>query len=97
MNKNYYKIENINNIMALRLPQFRSLEVLDNIMKNVSFQQDNKSMVNEIHNLYPIFREFERAFPSLTFALATGVGKTLLMGDLLHISILIMELSIFLL
>lgn len=80
MNKNHYKIENINNMMALRLPQFRSLEVLDNIMKNVSFQQDNKSMENEIHNLYPIFREFERAFPSLTFALATGVGKTLLMG-----------------
>lgn len=30
--------------------------------------------------MYPIFTDFDCAFPSLTFALATGVGKTRLMG-----------------
>ena len=33
-----------------------------------------------VHALYPTCTDFERAFPSVTFALATGVGKTRLMG-----------------
>jgi hypothetical protein len=33
-----------------------------------------------IKNLYPTVQDFERNFPSLCFALATGVGKTRLMG-----------------
>ncbi|MBI4651509.1 DEAD/DEAH box helicase family protein, partial [Candidatus Desantisbacteria bacterium] len=34
----------------------------------------------KVKELYPICSDFERNFPSLCFALATGVGKTRLMG-----------------
>lgn len=34
----------------------------------------------KVRNLYPTCSDFERDFPSLCFALATGVGKTRLMG-----------------
>ena len=33
-----------------------------------------------IHSEFPTVTDFERDFPSLCFALATGVGKTRLMG-----------------
>ncbi|MNC95119.1 Type III restriction enzyme, res subunit [compost metagenome] len=33
-----------------------------------------------MHSEFPIVTDFEREFPSLCFALATGVGKTRLMG-----------------
>lgn len=80
MSNNIYRIEAINNHMSLRLPQFESLEILDDIMNSINFQQSNEDLQKLIHEKYPIFREFERDFPSLTFALATGVGKTILMG-----------------
>jgi len=80
MSKPEYTIDRINNNMALRLPQFYSLQILDNIMRNFDFKQDNYALQDKVHELYPIFKEFERSFPSLTFALATGVGKTMLMG-----------------
>ena len=80
MFKQEYTIDRINNNMALRLPQYRSLEILDNIMSAVDLKQDNEILQEKIHEMYPIFRDFERSFPSLTFALATGVGKTILMG-----------------
>ncbi len=67
-----YSIETINNKMTLRLPQFHSLEILDDIMSSIDLKQDNKTLEQRIHERYPIFREFERSFPSLTFALATG-------------------------
>ena len=79
MNKQY-SIDAINNMMSLRLPQYKSLEILDNIMGNMDFQKENAELEHVIHEKYPIFKEFQRAFPSLTFALATGVGKTMLMG-----------------
>ncbi len=75
-----YRIEALNNIMSLRLPQYKSLEILDNIMQNVSLNNSNQELEKQIHEMYPVFREFERSFPSLTFALSTGVGKTILMG-----------------
>ena len=39
-----------------------------------------KAALSAVHALYPICSDFERDFMSLTFALATGVGKTRLMG-----------------
>lgn len=80
MFKQEYTIEKINNYMSLRLPQYKSLEILHHIMTSVDLQQDKESLQHKIHEMYPIFRDFERSFPSLTFALATGVGKTMLMG-----------------
>ncbi len=67
--------------MSLRNPQKKSLEILDDILKNIKFAENELNKAEkDIHEKYPIFTEFERNFPSLTFALATGVGKTRLMG-----------------
>ena len=75
--KNNYTPDLINNHMGLRSPQFRSLEILDAIMQIPNWSDD---LEGKIHEKFPIFKEFERDFPSITFALATGVGKTMLMG-----------------
>jgi type III restriction enzyme len=68
--------------MSLRKPQEKSLQILDNILNNVSLNKSRnlEDILARIHELYPICSGFERDFPSLTFALATGVGKTRLMG-----------------
>lgn len=79
MNKQF-SIGAINNTMSLRLPQYEALRILDDILQSIDLSDDLDTLQKEIHDKYPIFREFERAFPSLTFSLATGVGKTLLMG-----------------
>lgn len=41
---------------------------------------NNKVALGAVHSLCPTCSDFERDFMSLTFALATGVGKTRLMG-----------------
>ena len=74
------RIDTINTLMSLRLPQYKSLEVLEDILKTIDLKGSLDDLSNTIHTQYPIFKEFERSFPSMTFALATGVGKTLLMG-----------------
>ena len=77
-----YSIDYISNVMGLRKPQSISLKILDNILDEIPLSK--KTNLNEamkkIHGLYPIFSDFEHNFMSLTFALATGVGKTKLMG-----------------
>ncbi|MGN1372165.1 MAG: DEAD/DEAH box helicase [Candidatus Coprovivens sp.] len=76
-----YDIDYISGVMSLREPQRKSLEILDDIMKNSDIRKDSKEQVLEyINSKYPICTDFERNFISLTFALATGVGKTRLMG-----------------
>ncbi len=68
--------------LSLRLPQRRSLEILDRITEIVPPQKgtDVVSALAAIHSEFPSVTDFERDFPSLCFALATGVGKTRLMG-----------------
>lgn len=80
MKNEIYRVEAINNYMSLRLPQYDSLKILDDLMNTLDFQKSNEEMQKDIHKKYPVFREFERDFPSITFALATGVGKTILMA-----------------
>ena len=41
---------------------------------------DLKAMVEALKGLFPTLTEFARDFPSFCFALATGVGKTRLIG-----------------
>ena len=41
---------------------------------------DVQSAREAVRSEFPTVTEFEREFPSLCFALATGVGKTRLMG-----------------
>ncbi|MCF8003150.1 MAG: DEAD/DEAH box helicase family protein [Chromatiaceae bacterium] len=68
--------------LSLRPPQRRSLEILDRVTEIVPPRKS--TVVSEalelIQREYPSVSDFERDFPSLCFALATGVGKTRLMG-----------------
>ncbi len=68
--------------LSLRAPQRRSLEILDRITEIVPPRKgaDIASALEVIHSEFPSVSDFEREFPSLCFALATGVGKTRLMG-----------------
>lgn len=77
-----YTVDYIANTMGLRKPQKASLKILDAILGDIRLSRDAdlEGAREEIHGLYPIFSDFEHDFMSLTFALATGVGKTKLMG-----------------
>ena len=68
--------------LSLRPPQRRSLEILDRITEIVPPKKgvDVAAALAAIQHEYPQVTDFEREFPSLCFALATGVGKTRLMG-----------------
>lgn len=73
--------------LSLRKPQSDSLEILGQILESVELtKQGNADTAKEIiqklcqENNWPVIQDFERDFPSLCFALATGVGKTRLMG-----------------
>lgn len=68
--------------LSLRPPQRRSLEILDRVTEIVSPGKaaDIAAALEIIKSEFPGVTDFERDFPSLCFALATGVGKTRLMG-----------------
>lgn len=68
--------------LSLRQPQRRSLEILDRVTEIVppSKAPDLAAALDIIKSEYAGVVDFERDFPSLCFALATGVGKTRLMG-----------------
>ena len=68
--------------LSLRAPQRKSLEILDRVTEIAppSKRADNAAALAVIHSEFPGVTDFERDFPSLCFALATGVGKTRLMG-----------------
>lgn len=70
------------NRLSLRPPQRTSVEILDRLCEIVDFQKstDADQALEIIKSEYDYVEEFERDFPSLCFALATGVGKTRLMG-----------------
>jgi len=68
--------------LSLRPPQRRSLELLDRIIEITPpcKGSDVVAALEIIHSEFQSVTDFEREFPSLCFALATGVGKTRLMG-----------------
>ncbi len=68
--------------LSLRPPQRRSVEILDRVTEIVPPTKDTdlSAAINIIASEFPSVEDFEREFPSLCFALATGVGKTRLMG-----------------
>ena len=77
-----YTTDYISGVMSLRKPQTASLKILEEIVNSVSLRKgmNLKAALGAVHAMYPICSDFERDFMSLTFALATGVGKTRLMG-----------------
>jgi type III restriction enzyme len=68
--------------LSLRPPQRQSLDILQRITEIAPPQKniDIDAALTAIAKEYPSVTSFEREFPSLCFALATGVGKTRLMG-----------------
>lgn len=77
-----HHVNAISGRLSLRPPQRQSLEILHRITEIVppSKQSDLATALEVIQAEYPSVTDFEREFPSLCFALATGVGKTRLMG-----------------
>lgn len=73
-------LDYIKNRLSLRKPQSYSLDVLDSIIDNILSNISIKDKIKYIKDKYSWFKDFDRDFPSLCFALATGVGKTRLMG-----------------
>src|ERR1017187_5486267 len=78
----------IGNRLSLRAPQRESLEILARVCDELAFDKllkegrdlDLRQALETINATFPTVTDFERHFPSLCFALATGVGKTRLMG-----------------
>jgi type III restriction enzyme len=68
--------------LSLRPPQREALHILDRVTEVVppGKSGDVQAALDVIRSEYPSVSDFERDFPSLCFALATGVGKTRLMG-----------------
>src|SRR5574337_1312311 len=68
--------------LSLRAPQRRSLEILDRVTEIAPPKKgvDLTTALAAVQSEFPTVTDFEREFPSLCFALATGVGKTRLMG-----------------
>jgi type III restriction enzyme len=72
----------VSNRLSLRPPQRESLHLLHRLCEIVDFQKgtDLAQALAVVRTEFPHVEEFEREFPSLCFALATGIGKTRLMG-----------------
>jgi type III restriction enzyme len=68
--------------LSLRHPQRDSLAILDRVCDILPPKKDSDRAAGlaAIHSEFPTVTDFEREFPSLCFSLATGVGKTRLMG-----------------
>ena len=75
-------VNTVSGRLSLRPPQRRSLDILDRICEIVNLAKDSnlEVMMDIIQSEFSSVTDFEREFPSLCFALATGVGKTRLMG-----------------
>jgi type III restriction enzyme len=77
-------VNSISGRLSLRQPQRHSLEILSRITEIIPLEKtsDLISSLEIIQSEFSTVTDFEREFPSLCFALATGVGKTRLMGHL---------------
>ena len=76
------KTNNISNTMSLREPLKQSLEMLENLISKTDLigKTELKEKEKLIGKECELFTEFERSFPSVCFSIATGIGKTRLMG-----------------
>jgi type III restriction enzyme len=75
-------VNSISARLSLRKPQRESLEILARILE-LNHPKKNDDLIKALKNIqseFPEVIDFDREFVSLCFALATGVGKTRLMG-----------------
>jgi len=75
-------VRTISQRLSLRKPQTDSLEILADIVTKMELTKggDTAAVLDAIHDFYPGVEAFEHDFPSICFAIATGIGKTRLMG-----------------
>lgn len=81
---------NIKQRLSLREPLAEALDVMAQLVNRLDFQHrpsDDaayadylKEQLRNIQEVCPQCRNFEREFPSFAFSIATGIGKTRLMG-----------------
>lgn len=82
MGTNRHVLE-ISQRLSLRAPQQESLSILADVLEKVPARRSDGPLdasLAAVQSVCASVESFEREFPSLCFALATGVGKTRLMG-----------------
>ncbi len=74
--------ENIKQRLSLRKPLQEALDILTQLSAELELSKevDLKTELEKVQALFPTCSDFEREFPSICFSIATGVGKTRLMG-----------------
>ena len=80
-------VENIKYAMSLRGPQAEALSYLDAISSHCDYKKDSKDVVEETASKYCEEQRTVKAgfdFPSFCYAMATGIGKTRLMGACIY-------------
>jgi type III restriction enzyme len=79
MNKNANYIKQR---LSLRQPLQESLDIVADLTSKLSINKevDLTEELSIVSQHYPSCSDFERTFPSICFSIATGVGKTRLMG-----------------
>ena len=71
--------------LSLRAPQSDSLDFLHHIVSDIDLETiPMPELLEKVKMIAKHFSDFDFAFPSLCFALATGVGKTRLMGAMIY-------------
>lgn len=78
-------VRSLSGRLSLRAPQRESLEQLARAIalapeSLAHGERDLPAILAQMQAAFPALKDFDREFPSLCFALATGVGKTRLMG-----------------
>lgn len=83
-------IRQINQRMSLRKPQQLALDALHKIVEKLTLKLDVdlKECLMMAQEAFPDLSDFEREFPNVCLTLATGVGKTRLMGAIISYLIL---------
>ena len=80
---------NIKQRLSLRKPLGEALEVVEKIADTISLSKQTtdtdtatfcRTELKKIQEIFPHVKDFERDFPSFAFSIATGIGKTRLMG-----------------
>ena len=80
-------VNRIKYAMSLRTPQEEALSYLDAISTHCNYQKDSKEVIEaaaseNCEKQRPVKSEFD--FPSFCYAMATGIGKTRLMGACIY-------------
>lgn len=86
-------VNNIRQRLSLRKPLAEALTLTAGLLDQLSLQkppQDADELagylaqeLGKVRNVAPSVKNFERDFPSLAFSIATGIGKTRLMGAII--------------